>query len=371
MAKVGIPEPHKEKIGPKTKNNVFIGYAQNSPAYRCLVLETNTIVETRDADFFKHIFPMKRMRLTNESSSVIPQVRSSSNLNENQSTQELRHSKRPKNGTNFGPEFITAFLIEDDPKTYQEAIKSVDATFWKDAIHSELELIMSNHKWDLVELPRGCKIIGCKWVFKKKLKANGSIDKFKVRLVAKGYTQKEGIDYFDTYSLVTRLTTIRILITMASIHKLIVHQMDVKTAFLNGDLDEESYMDQLEGFIVQGQESKICKLRKSLYGLKQAPKHWHEKFYNTLISNEFVVNESDRCVYKKFSSDSGVIICLYVDDMLILGTDMDVVKSTKDLLSSNFDMKDLGEADVILGIKIIRNSEGITLSQSHYVEKVL
>ena len=143
--------------------------------------------------------------------------------------------------------------------------------------------------------------------------------------MAKGYTQKKGIDYFDTYSPVTRLTTIRILIAMALIHKLIVHQMDVKTAFLNGDLDEEIYMDQPEGFVVQGQESKVCKLRKSLYGLKQAPKQWHEKIDNTLISNGFVVNESDRCVYNKFSGNSGVIICLYVDDMLILGSDMDVV----------------------------------------------
>ena len=189
--------------------------------------------------------------------------------------------------------------------------------------------------------------------------------------MAKGYTQKKGIDYFDTYSPVTRLTTIRILIAMALIHKLIVHQMDVKTAFLNGDLDEEIYMDQPEGFVVQGQESKVCKLRKSLYGLKQAPKQWHEKFDNTLTSNGFVVNESDRCVYSKFSYDSGVIICLYVDDMLILGVDMNVVKNTKDLLSLNFDMKDLGEVDVVLGIKIIRNSEGIILSQSQYVEKVL
>ena len=240
LANVGILEPHKEKIGPKTKDSVFIGYAQNSPAYRCLVLET--------------IFPIKRMRLTNESSSVIPQVRSGSNLDENHSTQELRRSKRPRNGTNFGLDFIIAFLIEDNPKTYQDAIKSVDATFWKDAIHSELESIMANHTWELVELPRGCKTIGCKWVFKKKLKADGSIDKFKSRLVAKWYTQKEGIDYFDTYLPVTRLTTIRILIATASIHKLIVHQMDVKTTFLNGDLDEEIYMDQPEGFVIQGQK---------------------------------------------------------------------------------------------------------------------
>ena len=207
LAKVGIPESHKEKIGPKTKDSVFIGYAQNSPANRCLVLETNTIVETRDADFFENIFPMKRTRLTNESSSIIPQVRSSLNLDESPSTQELRCSKRPKNGTNFGLDFITTFLIEDDPKTYQEAMISIDATFWKDAIHSELESIVANHTWELVELLRGCKTIGCKWVFKKKLKANGTIDKFKARLMAKRYTKKEGIDYFDTYSPVTRLTT--------------------------------------------------------------------------------------------------------------------------------------------------------------------
>ena len=142
-------------------------------------------------------------------------MRSNSNLDENHSTQELRRSKRPKNITNFGLDFITAFLIEDDPKTYQEAMKSVDATFWKDVIHNELESIMANHTWELVELPRGWKTIGCKWVFTKKLKADGSIDKFKSRLVAKWYTQKEGIDYFDTYSPVTRLTTIRILIAMA------------------------------------------------------------------------------------------------------------------------------------------------------------
>ena len=162
LANVGIPEPHKEKIGPKTKDSVFIRYAQISPAYRCLVLETNTIVETKDADFFEHIFPMKRMRLTNESSSIIPQVRPSSNLDVSHSAQQLRCSKRRTNGTNFGPDFITAFLIEDDPKTYQEAMKLVAATFWKDAIHNKLESIMANHTRELVELPRGCKPIGCK-----------------------------------------------------------------------------------------------------------------------------------------------------------------------------------------------------------------
>ena len=132
----------------------------------------------------------------------------------------------------------------------------------------------------MVDLPPGCKSIGCKWVLKKKLKPDGTIDKYKARLVAKGFKQKENIDFFDTFSPVTRITSIRVLISLASIHNLLIHQMDVKTAFLNGELDEEIYMDQPEGFVVHGQEHKVCKLDKSLYGLKQAPKQWHEKFDN-------------------------------------------------------------------------------------------
>ena len=172
---------------------------------------------------------------------------------------------------NFGDDFYT-FLIEGDPTTYKEAMISVDAPFWKEVINSEVESILQNNTWELTDLPPGTTPIGCKWVFRKKLKPDGSIDKYKARLVAKGFTQKKGIDYFDTYSPVSRITTIRILIALASIHNLVVHQMDVKTTFLNGDLDEEIYMEQPEGFIVKGQEHKVCKLVKSLYELKQAPK---------------------------------------------------------------------------------------------------
>ncbi|GJY09449.1 zinc finger, CCHC-type containing protein [Tanacetum coccineum] len=152
----------------------------------------------------------------------------------------------------------------------------------------------------------------------------------------------------------------------------VIHQMDVKTAFLNGDLDEEIYMKQPEGFVMPGHESKVCKLKKSLYGLKQAPKQWHQKFDDVVLSNGFSLNQADKCVYSKFdASGKGVIICLYVDDMLIFGTDQDQVNKTKEFLSSNFDMKDLGEAEVILGIRIKRGNNGISISQSHYIEKIL
>jgi hypothetical protein len=161
------------------------------------------------------------------------------------------------------------------------------------------------------------------------------------------------------------------LISLAAIYKLEIHQMDVKTAFLNGELDEEVYMEQPEGFVVKGQEKKVCKLIRSLYGLKQAPKMWHEKFDHVMLSNGFKINESDKCIYVKNFKNSCVIVCLYVDDMLIMGTNRDIINSTKKMLNSSFDMKDLGLADVILGIRVQRTKQGYFLTQSHYAEKVL
>ena len=234
-----------------------------------------------------------------------------------------------------------------------------------------MDSLESNRTWHLVDLPPGCKAIGCKWVLRKKLKPDGSVDKYKARLVAKGFRQRKNIDFFDTFSPVTRIASIRVLISIASLNNLLIHQMDVKTAFLNGDLEEEIYMEQPEGFIVHGQESKVCKLDKSLYGLKQAPKQWHEKFDNLLMSKGFKVNESDKCIYYKTEGRLCIIICLYVDDMLIFGSNLHVINDVKSMLSANFDMKDLGEANVILGIKITRTENGIFLDQSHYIEKIL
>ena len=147
--------------------------------------------------------------------------------------------------------------------------------------------------------------------------------------------------------------------------------MDVKTTFLKGDLKEEIYMKQPEDFIVHDQESKVCKLDKSLYGLKLAPKQWHEKFDNLIMSKGFKVNESDKCIYYKTKNRLCTIICLYVDDMLIFGSNLHIINDVKSMLSADFDMKDLGKTDVILGIKITKTENGIFLYQSHYIEKIL
>lgn len=307
---------------------------------------------------------------------------------EQQPEPELRRSNRVRTPKSFGPEFQLyliegtrsevsdqysyCFIVEDDPKTFEEAMKSQDVAFWKEAINDEMDSIMGNNTYVLTDLPPGCKPLGCKWIFKRKMRVDGTVEKFKARLVIQGFKQKSGIDYFDTYAPVARISTIRLLIALASIHNLIIHQMDVKTAFLNGDLDEEVYMNQPQGFIMPGNENKVCKLIKSLYGLKQAPKQWHQKFDEVVLSNGYLLNQADKCVYSKFDeSGKGVIICLYVDDMLIFGTDQNQVDLTKEFLSSKFSMKNMGEADVILGIRIKHESNKISMSQSHYIEKVL
>ncbi|KAH9671079.1 hypothetical protein KPL70_017207 [Citrus sinensis] len=283
---------------------------------------------------------------------------------------EVRRSKRARIEKSFGPEFLT-YLLESEPQNFKEAVTSAEGALWKEAINSEVESILKNHTWELVDLPPRCKPLGYKWIFKKKMKADGSIDKYKARLVIKGYRQRECLNYFDTYSPITRINSIRMIIAIAALRNLEINQMDVKTAFLNGDLDEEIYMEQLEGFITPGQEKKICKLVKSLYDLKQALKQWHEKFDHTMITSGFKINECDKCVYVKETENEYVILYLYVDDMLIVGSDDDMIKSTKNMLKSKFDMKDMGLADVILGFKISRVSNGLILSQTHYVDKIL
>ncbi|RZB91539.1 Retrovirus-related Pol polyprotein from transposon TNT 1-94 [Glycine soja] len=303
------------------------------------------------------------------SSSYLPAI-SSENLAQPELDIEPRRGKRARIAKDYGPNYM-AYTLEEDPSNLQEVLSSLDADLWQEAITDEMDSLESNKTWHLVDLPSGCKPIGCKWILKKKLKPDGTVDKYKARLVAKGFRQRENVDFFDTFSLVTRIKPIRVLISLAAIHSLVVHQMDVKTAFLNDELEEEIYMEQPEGVVIHGQEDKVCKLDKSLYGLKQAPKQWHEKFDNLIVSNGFKVNESDKCIYYKSINNICTIICVYVDDLLIFGSNIHVVNDVKSLLCNNFDMKDLGEASVILGIKITRSKEGISLDQSHYIEKIL
>ena len=380
LAYVRLSDPKRLKLGARAATCVFLGYAKSSTAYRFLNIEDNVIFEFNDAIFHEEKFPFKSknsggqnnfQKILNDSTSSNTSLQNQVNapITPMNDDFEPRRSKRGRIEKDFGPDYFV-YNVEN-PITLHEALSSKDAVFWKEAISDEIESLISNKTWKLVDLPPGCKTIGCKWVLRKKLKPDGTIDKYKARLVAKGFTQKEDLDFFDTFSPVTRVTSIRVLIAIAAIYDLHIHQMDVKTAFLNGDLEEEIYMDQPEGFIELGLENKVCKLNKSLYGLKQAPKMWHEKFDSCMIANGFKSNECDKCIYYKSHGHLHVILCLYVDDMLIFGSNFHIVQETKNLLQNNFDMKDLGEANYILGMKITKFGDGIFLDQSHYIEKVL
>jgi hypothetical protein len=209
-------------------------------------------------------------------------------------------------------------------------------------------------------------------VFRIKGEHDGS-KHYKARLVVKGFQQKEGIDYTDIFSPVVKMTTIRIVLSIVAAEDLHLEQLHVKTAFLHGELEEEIYMQQPQGFTVQGKESLVCKLRRSLYGLKQAPRQWYKKFDSLMCSTGFTRCNADHCCYVKSFKNSYIILLLYVDDMLIVGASMEEINKLKNQLSKQFAMKDLGAAKQILGMRIIRDRANSTLkiSQAEYVKKIL
>ncbi|GJU32714.1 zinc finger, CCHC-type containing protein [Tanacetum coccineum] len=316
-AVVRLPNLKLKTLGERGIEGIFVRYAEHSKAFRFYVIEPkepvsiNSINESKDAIFNENRFysvPRLSLRIPNRTGdiggSVVPEEVTKEVVTQ-QLEPELRKSKRNRTPKNFGSEFQLyliegtrdevsnqhsyCFNVEDDPKTFDEAMKSQDVAFWKEAINDEMDFIMGKNTWVLANLPPGCKPLGCKWIFKIKLKVDGTIEKFKARL------------------------------------------MSVKTEFLNGELDEE------------------------------APKQWHQKFDEVVLSIGYLLKQANKCVYRKFDeSGKGVIICLYVDDMLIFGTDQVQVDLTKEFLSLIFSMKDMKDADVILALA--SNSKGTEAS---------
>nr|AAR87163.1 putative polyprotein [Oryza sativa Japonica Group]AAU89150.1 integrase core domain containing protein [Oryza sativa Japonica Group]ABF98081.1 retrotransposon protein, putative, Ty1-copia subclass [Oryza sativa Japonica Group] len=261
-----------------------------------------------------------------------------------------------------------------EPATYTEAVVSGDREKWISAIQEEMQSLEKNGTWELVHLPKQKKPVRCKWIFKRKEGLSPSEPpRFKVRLVAKGFSQIAGVDYNDVFSPVVKHSSIRTFFSIVTMHDLELEQLDVKTTFLHGELEEEIYMDQPEGFIVPGKEDYVCKLKRSLYGLKQSPRQWYKRFDSFMLSHGFKRSEFDSCVYIKFVNGSPIYLLLYVDDMLIAAKSKEQITTLKKQLSSEFDMKDLGAAKKILGMEITRdrNSGLLFLSQQSYIKKVL
>jgi hypothetical protein len=211
-------------------------------------------------------------------------------------------------------ELLAAALVGRDPATYAEAMRSADAEAWKEACQYEIDAMARNEAWDLVDLPAGHKAVKSKWVFK--LKSDG---RFRARLVAKGFTQVPGIDYDETFSPVARFESLRLLLALAALGDWHIHQMDVKSAFLNGVLEEEIFMEKPQGFVVSGQETRVCRLKKALYDLKQASRAWNIQFHGVLLELGFTQTYSDAgvYVYHQHGGDGILVVILYVDDITV------------------------------------------------------
>ncbi len=240
-----------------------------------------------------------------------------------------------------------ALLVHEAPTSYKVATSSENVNFWQSGIDGEHDCLNRNYTRDFVDHASGVKLLPCKYIFKAKE------NKPKVRLVALSCRQIYGIDYKETYAPVVTLTTVRTILAVVAHLDLELEQMDVVTAFLNGDLKEDIFMAVPEGLKSKTTSGKLCKLRKSLYGLKQSTRQWYAKMHQFLVNElEFKSSPNDPCLYTRHKSSSILLIALYVDDILIAGSMKAEVQSIKNRLAARFEMKDLGIARVILGIQI-------------------
>lgn len=239
------------------------------------------------------------------------------------------------------------------------------------ALQSEYDSLMSNETWTLVDRPKNRKIVRCKWVFKIKKNENGVNVRYKARLVAKGFTQTYGIDYDETFAPVARLSTVRILLAFAAQWNISMDQMDVETAFLNGDLNEEIFMEQPEGFNKECNKGKVCQLKKALYGLKQAPRQWNLKLNEAMMQLDMKRSEHDHCLYYKVKATSILVVAIFVDDFCILSNNADMKENFKKDIKRFFKVKDLGNLKHFLGMRIIKEENQITIDQEEYIRKVL
>lgn len=264
---------------------------------------------------------------------------------------------------------LVMFTSAEDPVTFEEAAKS---SKWREAMDMEIRAIEKNDTWELTTLPAGAKKIGVKWVFKTKFNEKGAVDKYKARLVAKGYSQQHGVDYNEVFAPVARWDTIRSILALAAYKGWCVFQLDVKSAFLHGELNEAVFIDQPQGYEKQGEEHKVYRLRKALYGLKQAPRAWYSRIEAYFIKEGFEKCYCEHTLFMK-SADNGklLIVSLYVDDLIFTGNDEDMFKGFKESMKKEFDMTDLGKMKYFLGVEVVQNSDGIFIGQRKYAREVL
>ncbi|RZB42467.1 Retrovirus-related Pol polyprotein from transposon TNT 1-94 [Glycine soja] len=329
-SEVRIYNPQEKKLDPSTISGCFIGYAERSK-----VDQVDHQIHENDEQQVKQHDPQENVDAT------------------------LKRSTRIRKST-IHSDYIVYLQesdyntgAENDPETFDQAMSCKESNLWYDAMKDEMNSMQSNKVWNLVKMPNGAKAIRCKWVFKTKRDSLGNIERYKARLVVEGFTQKEGIDYTKTFSPVSKKDSLRIILALVAHFDLELQQMDVKTTFLNGDLEEEVYMKQLKDFSSNSGEHLVCKLNKSIYGLKQASRQWYLKFHGIISSFGFEENPMDQCIYHKVSGSKTCFLVLYVDDILLAANDRGLLHEVKQFLSKNFDMKDMGDASMSSALRFI------------------
>lgn len=362
----------------------FLGYATNAKGYRLWDEQKGKILIRRDVVFNETEFKCKQSEddlcLGNEVTLHTDERQTSTEETvASDAAKGDQRIRRPPKRYGF-EEFADVATVDHyanlccvtEPKTLEEAMSSPNAKEWKEAADLEYESLLENDTWDLVDLPKDRKAVGSKWVFKVKHHSDGQVERYKCRLVAKGYSQIYGADYDETFSPVVRFGSIRTLLSFAVQNNLNVHQMDVVTAFLNGHLEEEIYMEQPEGYIKPGQEHLVCKLNKSIYGLKQSPRCWSKAFTEFMKSIGFTQSTSDQCVFVRTGQELE-ILAVYVDDLILITESAESMTNLKDTLKKHYKMKDMGELSYILGISVVQDKakNHVVLHQRQYIENIL
>ena len=377
----------------------MLGYGAIQKGYRLYDLERMKVIHNRDVIFNEDSMPGVQKESTYEyveleannepvtevdqnsigienRNSTDPELSSEENSTVTTGSEEVpRRSTRDRQKPHRYSHVVATVCNEQpEPVSVTEVKSSPDKLTWERAMEAEMKSLQTNKVWELVELPLNKKVIGSKWIFKRKMNADGTLERYKARLVAQGCTKIFGLDYEETFSPVVRFESIRCLPAMATQHKLCLHQMDVSTAFLHGELSEEVYLKQPEGFVESGKENLVCRLKHSIYGLKQSPRCWNHTLDSKLKEMGFEQTASDSCLYVHANSEREMfVVAVYVDDIILGGKNESILCQVKQELSTKFDMKDLGPLHHFLGVTVIQDqlSESIWIGQRTYTEKVL
>ncbi|KAH9322868.1 hypothetical protein KI387_017507 [Taxus chinensis] len=273
--------------------------------------------------------------------------------------------RRITNGSEKG---YFSLLSKVESKNFLEARHD---KHWLKAIEEELYQIEKNETWELVPRPKNQNVIGTKWVFRNKLNEDGQVTRNKARLVCKGYAQVEGVDFEETFAPIARLEAIKIFLAFTVFKNFKVYQMDVKSSFLNGNLEEEVYIEQPEGFLLSENEDYVCRLKKTLYGLKQAPRAWYSRLDQHLHDQRFKRGHADNILYIKTEDEHQLIMVVYVDDIIFGGDNEEMSRKFAEDMQKEFEMSMLGELSFFLGLQIYQSNKGIFISQTKYVKEML